>query len=272
MNIKLNNKGFAISTIMYIILVFALLLVIATMTMLSSRKVILDKTKKEVLHKIQKDKYKIGDKITYNGIDFFVIADSPTTQDYVTLLKAEPLTVDEVNEYGVGHINKYTYDSVGTALNVNGYGGMAYYSNNMCGYSSPSSFSTSSCTRDYNASDIKYVVDAWSNKKLTPDDLKEVNEYKIRLITLDDLINNLGYSYSDTSTSTILKNDNVFSFVYSSNYWYWTMSPVSQSSYNVWNVRSSGDVIGDISVYALNHVSRPDGVVRPVINLKKSAI
>ena len=51
--LKLNNKGFAISTIMYIILVFALLLVIATMTMLSSRKLILDKTKKEVKKQLE---------------------------------------------------------------------------------------------------------------------------------------------------------------------------------------------------------------------------
>ena len=44
--------------------------------------------------------YHIGDEIKVNNIDFYVIADSPASQDYVVALKAEPLTVEEVNTYG----------------------------------------------------------------------------------------------------------------------------------------------------------------------------
>lgn len=41
--------------------------------------------------------YKIGDNLTYKGIDFYVIEDSAGDNDIVKLLKATPLTVEEVN-------------------------------------------------------------------------------------------------------------------------------------------------------------------------------
>ena len=44
--------------------------------------------------------YKIGDEITYNDIKFYVIKDSSSDIDNVTMLKEEPLTVDEVSLYG----------------------------------------------------------------------------------------------------------------------------------------------------------------------------
>lgn len=51
---KLNNKGFAISTIMYLILVLAVILITATLLILSNRKIIVDKQKSEVLNSIYK--------------------------------------------------------------------------------------------------------------------------------------------------------------------------------------------------------------------------
>ena len=47
--LKLNNKGFAISSIMYIILVLAVILISLILVTLSSRKLILDKLREEVL-------------------------------------------------------------------------------------------------------------------------------------------------------------------------------------------------------------------------------
>ena len=83
--------------------------------------------------------YKIGREVEYNGMEFYVIKDSSSEEDSVTMLKAEPLTTEEVNLYGgVGtddnHVNKYTYDSVGTAYNRQGNGGIAYYTSQTCGY------------------------------------------------------------------------------------------------------------------------------------------
>ncbi len=52
---KLNNKGFAISSIMYIILVMAILIITITLSVLSSRKLVLDKLRSEVSNKINQD-------------------------------------------------------------------------------------------------------------------------------------------------------------------------------------------------------------------------
>jgi len=63
---KLNNKGFAISSIMYIILVFAIILIALTLAIFSSRKLILDKQRDEALHEIYKTKYKNGDVVYFD--------------------------------------------------------------------------------------------------------------------------------------------------------------------------------------------------------------
>ena len=64
--------------------------------------------------------YTVGDQVTYNNVNYYVIKDSGAKESTVTLLKAEPLTVDEVNTYGVGHVNRYATDSIGTAYKKNG--------------------------------------------------------------------------------------------------------------------------------------------------------
>lgn len=45
---KLNNRGIAITSVMYIILILAVILMTSTLGILSSRKLILDKIKAEV--------------------------------------------------------------------------------------------------------------------------------------------------------------------------------------------------------------------------------
>jgi prepilin-type N-terminal cleavage/methylation domain-containing protein len=41
--------------------------------------------------------YAVGNQLTYNGVDYYVIKDSGVKESTVTLLKATPLTVDEPN-------------------------------------------------------------------------------------------------------------------------------------------------------------------------------
>ena len=43
------------------------------------------------------DAYEVGDEVSYNNVYYYVIADSDEKESTVTLLKAEPLTVEEVN-------------------------------------------------------------------------------------------------------------------------------------------------------------------------------
>lgn len=65
-------------------------------------------------------KYEIGKKVTYNGVDYYVIANSDATNDMVTMLKAEPLTTDEILKYSAGTGAKIH--------NENGYTLMEYHS------------------------------------------------------------------------------------------------------------------------------------------------
>ena len=60
--------------------------------------------------------YEVGNQVTYNNINYYVIKDSDTTEESVTLLKAEPLTASEITTYSAG-TGAQTSD-------VNGYGGM----------------------------------------------------------------------------------------------------------------------------------------------------
>ena len=198
--------------------------------------------------------YNIGDQVSYNNVDYYVIKD---TDSNVTLLKAEPLTVEEVNQYGgVGtannHVNMYatsntTSSYYQTAYNINGYGGMAYYTSETCGYSS-----NTGCTTDYAQSEIKYVVDAWKTAQ-APQALEA------RLITYEELTTDLGCTSNNCSNSSN-------SWLYNSKYRYWTMSQYQHSAFNVWNVR--GD---DGSLYYSNVDFYPREV-RPVITISKSAL
>ena len=82
--------------------------------------------------------YEVGDEVTYNNVDYYVIADSGVNEDEVQLLKKDPLTVAQVNQYGAGHVNMYVTSNTSSsyyqqAYNINyngtdtGIGEMAYY-------------------------------------------------------------------------------------------------------------------------------------------------
>ena len=216
--------------------------------------------------KMKFEVYSIGEQITYKGIEFYVIANSDESSDSVTLLKSKPLTVDEVNTYGAGHVNRYTYSNQGIAgnWNNNGYGGMTYYSSSTCGYPNGSSGSivTEGCINDYDKSDIKYAVDAWAMDKFDINNLKEDSlGYRARLITKDELISNLGC----TSISCIPSPYK--SWVYNSDYHYWTMSQYNDSTLDVCGVDAGNGLYHYRNVYGYGFET-----VRPVITLLKSAL
>lgn len=219
--------------------------------------------------------YKIGDEIEYNGIKFYVIKNSNSKEDSLTMLKAEPLTVDEVNKYGgVGtennHVNRYTEYSQNEVSDIgeDGYGGMTYYSSETCvHYFIPPIYT--GCTNDYADSDVKYAVDAWALAKISSNDLVvDYTGYSVRLITIDDL-KQLGYvKKHDTMGDYYDKSDDVPSWLYNSDY-YWTMSPPTYiyTSRSVISIKYDGTLVQEEPIYA-----REDLAVRPVITVKKSAI
>ena len=226
--------------------------------------------------------YSVGEIIKVNNMndEYYVIANSGEDQDYVTALKAEPLTVDEVNtnkigEDGQNHVNRYLFHSygVGEAKNINGYGGLSYYTSPNCGYPDPNRYATdtSGCgienANSYDISDIKYIVNQWASTKFIMDELKQIDGYYVRLITLDE-IHDFGYENSvkgcggDCDVYNV--TNSVPTWLYNSNYHYWTMSS-SVKIKNAWVVEYNGSIY-DCSVI------NSDTVIRPVINVKKSAI
>ena len=213
--------------------------------------------------------YSVGDTITLAGEQYYVIANSDSTKDYVTVLKANPLTVTEINTYGgVGtannHVNQYTDYSQGTSYNNNGYGGMAYYGSPTCGYNG-SSWVYDGCTTDYASSEVKYVIDAWVQAEFTNGELKTVDGYGARLVTLEEL-KPIGWPSCNLNDGWCPGKSTTPSWLYNSNYWYWTMSQRNNSSSRVWDVHGDG-YLSHHSVYSLS-----DGAVRPVVNIYKSKI
>jgi hypothetical protein len=96
--------------------------------------------------------------------------------------------------------------------------------------------------------------------------LKTVNDYAARLIKTDEL-SSIGYEWRSTCATcdpTWEKTSNTPSWVYNSDYDYWTMSQYNDSLKKVWYVCYDGE----LRTQEVNEL----GVVRPVINLYKSAI
>ncbi len=116
---------------------------------------------------------------------------------------------------------------------------MAYYSSETCGYVNGSWVDTG-CTTDYAQSEVKYVVDTWKNAQAA-------QALDARIINMDYLIDNLGYSWNITSAGNPAVNDDVPSWVYNSNYYYWTMSQYRDLSPHVWIVGNDGTLRNYIS-------------------------
>ena len=178
--------------------------------------------------------YQVGDHVSYNGVTYYVIEDSDTTNETVKLLKENPLTKTEMDNLNLSGI---------TITESNGYGKVQYGS-----------------SVDYSTSTVKQVVDAWKNTAVASGDTATA-----RLITFEDLSTNLGYDESAkecTGSCWYNKPDDTPNWVYNSNYFYCTMSQYGDSS-DVWLVLD----MGILDYYAPSISS----MVRPVLELSKSS-
>ena len=154
---------------------------------------------------------------------------------------------------------------------------MAYYWSSTCHYrrtygtDTYDSSDTSGCSghNDYDGSKIKEVVDNYMTANNMTNDLKEVENYKIRLITTDELNGNLGWVNLNKAAKSDNENSNVPNWVYQNfgSSVYWTMTPDANKSSNFRCVTSNG-YLGSIEVHNIGTGSG----VRPVINLLKSNI
>ena len=148
--------------------------------------------------------YEVGDEVSYNNVAYRVIKASGTDESTVTLLKAEPLSYSDVQTYSQG-TGAQTYDN-------NGYGGMQYHSSSSA----------------YEGSYIKTTVDAWKTANAPAAE-------EARLIALDELTDNLGYEQGmiNPSTQGYVPTSSTPSWVYNSNYFYWTMSQYQDSTITI---------------------------------------
>ena len=176
--------------------------------------------------------YSVGDHVSYNGVTYYVIEDTDTTNDTVKLLKENPLTKTEMDNLNLTGI---------TIEESNGYGEVQYGS-----------------STDYSTSTVKQVVDAWKNTAVKSGDTATA-----RLISFEDLTTNLGYINSlDTSQTRPSSNGDTPAWVYNINYTYWTMSQYGDSSYS-WLVNNEGKL--------RSNTPSVSNMVRPVLELSKSA-
>ena len=232
--------------------------------------------------------YSVGDEVTYNNIKYYVIKDSGIKESTVTLLKAEPLTTDEVNQYGgvgtaTNHVNVYISNNtssgsearnhIGSAWDTNGYGAMAFYGSVTCN-GSYSVMDFSGCTNDYLESDVKYVVDAWASDKLKTNDLVvDSTGYSVRLIRYDEYVDLCDTETVVEGTGSYIKYNPQYDWLSNSNYFYWTMSPVDDSYNKIFSVSPYGDMDRSNVVYRSDsHDGYLGSVVRPVITISKFAL
>ena len=113
--------------------------------------------------------YSVGDEVKYNNVDYYVIKNSGIDDSTVTVLKAEPLTVAEVNSYG----GKWNY-TVSESWNYNnsGYGAIIYYVSDRC-YTDPANSGGPSdgCINNFESSHVKQVIDLWALGNFNEGDL-----------------------------------------------------------------------------------------------------
>ncbi len=212
--------------------------------------------------------YSIGDHISYNNVTYYVIEDSDTTSDTVKLLKETPLSTDEISEYGkIGTedeiINNYSSRYAHDVENQNGYGAVAYYTSETCGNVNGNLVNTG-CISQYNMSDVKKIVDAW-----TKDNIK-LGLLESRLITLEEYL-----SLSEEQTKIgVYPDGNEFEYkaivpkydwMYNNSYNYWTMTSLSDDI-QVSQINNTGNT--QVGVIYGNSAL---GTIRPVLELLKTA-
>lgn len=110
---KLNNKGFAISSIMYLILVMALIISAITIALIMNRKIVIDKQKINVLNSLESDL--ILSKITYFDVPIdnsWSISDNSTINDGVLTIGSDGKKGEAISDYLYvnGNFFYFTYD------------------------------------------------------------------------------------------------------------------------------------------------------------------
>lgn len=225
------------------------------------------------------DNYNIGDKVTYKREDYYVVDNSDSNKDYVMLLKEQPLTYKQIDNYSKLNYDDYYNELLDKLYNIQ------YYSSETC-----SKYNGAGCKNDYENSKVKKVIDKWLKDKDIEKDLVKVNGYKSRLLNANDLFDSLNYNeelyhnYTGNKKIYVVNND-VPRFIYNLETKYWTMIGEESGYYDysgqyqvsansVYTILENGyfgseymESYGTNNIYVYNAYA-----IRPVLNLNKCAI
>ena len=250
----------------------------------------LDKSKVKKCDEVNIEKYsrtyKVGDKVEFAGSDWYVIKASSRADDYVTLMKEKTLTNSELGSYAANYTITCTTYQVGSGVygcttkgetvtiesdNMSYYWSDTCHSNGTYGYTE---LKETGCGQhnDYEGSKVKAFLEGEYIATLGSNNLKEVDGYKIRLITKDELYSNLGWTNANNTDNTLKyatdEGNNVPTWVYqgfseTEDSGYWTMTLNSRYTSHIWNI-----TYNSLRSYSVSSTLK----IRPVINLLKSSI
>lgn len=189
--------------------------------------------------------YKKGDKIYYNNELYYIIDESTKESDYVVALKDVPLTEKYTKYFSKAEISFYESDK-------------CYFKDNLLN-------DTSDCKNNYDTSNIKNIVENWANNELDSKDLVSVNGYKVRLLTIDEIIDNFNFDTITNSSNAVsyIPTNETPNFIKERPYYIssWTMSSNEDGT----EVFVFSNSINTSKVYSKKSIE-------PVINFKKTAL
>ena len=180
--------------------------------------------------------YSIGDTIEFAGNNWRVIKNSTTEEDYVTLMKEKVLTNTELGSYAYQNNDTTSYYFGTNCYPTNGYGYSGMAESGCAGHN------------DYAGSKVKELLETRYLLMIGENNLKEINGYKIRLITRNELNENLGWTSLDkyaTNSDNSLVPTWVYQNIGDQNkgvYGYWTMDAYPNDLYTVWKIGIDGQI------------------------------
>lgn len=210
---KLDNKGFAISTVMYLILLMSIILISVTLAVLSSRKLVLDKIKEEVMNdimKIQLCTLSNDSTITGKSIGAKYICDL-----------GETASAQDLIFYVIESIGPKTY-----LIQSENYDQETL---NWCDLSGPYP-SNNKCDMDGLTSKLNEIKTSWS----------KLNSAQIIIPTVSQIAN---VDKIDYNTNSALTSNWLYDNLDSPLNGYWTSTADSSKTANAFFVSSSGNLV-----------------------------
>ena len=192
----------------------------------------------------KKEVYYAGDVVTYNGEKYHVLKNSDKYTNYVTLLKDNPLTKEQIEKYYDGEVTTGEYS--GNAL-------VEF---------------TADGNNSYNRSIVNDIVKKWAKDEFSSS-LVKVNNYSSKILSTEDLVRYLGYEWGanpDDVTNFIYRpTENTPDWYNNLKYSFWLLTPYEDSLIVNWSVSENLDTKSLPS-------TRSRSSIRPVVNVDKCLI